>query len=96
MTLLGPTLRFEQDALIALCGGEFRLMLDDITMPTWRPVFIQKGTTLSFGPATSGCRGYLAVAGGMDVPLVLGSRSTYLHGKFGGYEGRALKEGDLP
>ncbi len=95
MTLLGPTVHFEQDTLIALCGGEFHAKLDDITMPTWRPVFIKNGTSLNFGSAVSGARGYLAVAGGIDVPLVLGSRSTYLHGRFGGYEGRALQEGDL-
>lgn len=98
MTLLGPTLQFEQDALIALCGGEFRPQFvgnTHETIPTWRPVFIQHGTTLNFGPAVSGCRGYLALAGGFDVPEILGSRSTYLRGKFGGYEGRSLKEGDI-
>jgi antagonist of KipI len=95
MTLLGPTLQFEQDSLIALCGGEFHPQFDDNTMPTWRPVFIKKGSSLNFGSAVSGTRGYLAIAGGIDVPIVLGSRSTYLHGKFGGYEGRAIKEGDL-
>jgi antagonist of KipI len=95
MTLLGPTLQFEQNAFIALCGGEFHAKLDNNTMPIWRPVFVKKGTSLNFGSTVSGTRGYLAIAGGIDVPLVLGSRSTYLHGKFGGYEGRALQEGDL-
>jgi antagonist of KipI len=95
MTLLGPTLHFEQDALVALCGGEFRPTLDDRPMSTWRPALINRGTTLHCGSAFSGCRGYLAVAGGIDVPLVLGSRSTFLHGNVGGYEGRALKEGDF-
>lgn len=95
MTLLGPTLRFEQDALVALCGGEFRATLGDVAMPAWRPVFVAKGSTLTCGSALSGCRGYLAVAGGLDVPLILGSRSTYLHGKLGGYAGRALQEGDI-
>jgi antagonist of KipI len=95
MTLLGPTLQFQQDSLIALCGGEFHAKLDNNTLPTWRPIFVKKGTSLNFGSAVSGTRGYLAVSGGIDVPLVLGSRSTYLHGKFGGYEGRALQEGDL-
>lgn len=95
MTLLGPTLRFEQDALVALGGGEFRPTLDEHPMSTWRPALIKKGTIFHCGSAVSGCRAYLAVAGGIDVPLVLGCRSTYLHGRFGGYEGRALKEGDL-
>jgi antagonist of KipI len=95
ITLLGPTLRFEQDALIALCGGEFRPTLDDHPISTWRPAFVKKGKTLHCGSAESGCRGYLAIAGGINGPLVLGSRSTYLRGNFGGHEGRALKEGDL-
>ena len=95
MTLLGPTLRFEQDALIALCGGEFHAQLDDKRLPAWRPVFVPKGISLNVGSAVSGARGYLAIAGGIDVPLVLGSLATYLHGKFGGYKGRALQEGDL-
>lgn len=94
MTLLGPTLRFEQDALVALCGGEFHPTLDDHPMSTWRPAFIKKGTTFHCGSAVTGCRGYLAVAGGIEVPLVLGSHSTYLRGNFGGYAGRALQEGD--
>lgn len=95
MTLLGPTLQFEQDALIALCGGEFYAKLDDNILPVWRPVFVPRGTSLNVGSAVSGTRGYLAIAGGIDVPHVLGSRSTYLHGKFGGHEGRALQDGDL-
>lgn len=95
MTLLGPTLQFEQDALIALCGGEFHAKLDDNILPVWRPVFVPRGTSLNVGSAVSGTRGYLAIAGGIDVPHVLGSRSTYLHGKFGGHEGRALQDGDL-
>ncbi|MFN0017403.1 MAG: biotin-dependent carboxyltransferase family protein, partial [Pirellulaceae bacterium] len=95
MTLLGPTLRFEQDTLVALCGGEFRATVGDVPLPTWRPVFIGKGSVLTCGSAISGCRGYLAIAGGIDVPMVLGSRSTYLHGKFGGHDGRAMREGDL-
>ncbi|MCE9526555.1 MAG: biotin-dependent carboxyltransferase family protein [Planctomycetales bacterium] len=94
MTLLGPTLRFEQDAVVALCGGEFRATVGDVPLPTWRPVFMEKGSVLTCGSANSGCRGYLAIAGGIDVPIVLGSRSTYLHGKFGGLEGRSLHEGD--
>ena len=64
MTLLGPTLHVEQDTLVALCGGDFRPKSGGDIMPAWRAVFIQSGTTLNFGPASSGCRGYLAVAGG--------------------------------
>lgn len=95
MTLLGPTIHFEQDAVVALCGGEFRAMLDDAPLSTWRPVGIRKGSTLTCGSSTTCCRGYLAIGGGIDVPLVLGSRSTYLHGKYGGHAGRALRVDDL-
>lgn len=94
MTLLGPTLQFEQDMLIAICGGEFHPTMGDHVLRPWRPHLIEQGAVLNFGSTVSGCRGYLAIAGGVDVPLVLGSHSTYLHGKFGGFEGRALKEGD--
>jgi antagonist of KipI len=95
MTLLGPTLHFEQDAVVAHCGAEFRATLDDVPLPTWRPVFVAKGSTLACGSAISGCRGYLAIAGGIDVPLILGSRSTYLPGSFGGHQGRTLKAEEL-
>ncbi|MBC7856511.1 MAG: biotin-dependent carboxyltransferase family protein [Pirellulaceae bacterium] len=95
MTLLGPTLHFERDTLIALCGGEFRPTTGNQVLRTWRPIVMERGAVLNIGSAVSGCRGFLAIAGGIDVPLVLGSRSTYLHGKFGGNQGRALKEGDL-
>ncbi len=95
MTLLGPTLQFERDTLIALCGGEFRPTMGNQVLRTWRPIVMGPGAVVNFGSAVSGCRGYLAIAGGVDVPLVLGSRSTYLHGRFGGYKGRALKVGDL-
>src|SRR6476620_6094458 len=72
MTLLGPTLRFEKSALISLCGGEFRAQLGDQPLPLWRPVSVPRGSTVNCGSASSGCRGYLAIAGGVDVPLVLG------------------------
>lgn len=86
-TLLGPTLRFERDAVVALSGGDFGL-------PRWRPLHVQAGEVLSCGAARSGCRGYLSVAGGIDVPQVLGSRSTYAKAGFGGAGGRALRDGD--
>lgn len=95
MTLMGPTIRFEHDAVVALCGGEFRSMIDDSPLSTWRPVDIRKGSTLTCGSSITGCRGYLAIGGGIDVPLVLGSRCTYLHGKYGGHAGRALQVDDL-
>lgn len=94
MTLRGPTLNFDQDAMIAHCGGEFHPQISEQPVPQWRPVLMRKGSTLDCGSASTGCRGYLAVAGGIDVPLVLGSRSTYLRAGMGGHEGRPLKERD--
>jgi KipI family sensor histidine kinase inhibitor len=88
-TLIGPELRFESAALVALGGAEFP------GLPTWQPVRIAAGTVLRLGAAARGCRGFLAVAGGVEVPVVLGSRSTYARGGFGGLCGRALRDGDL-
>jgi KipI family sensor histidine kinase inhibitor len=88
LTLLGPELRFSHDSLVALGGADF------LALPRWQPVFVQAGTVLTFGHARAGCRGYLAVAGGIDVPLVLGSRSTYVRAEIGGLRGRALRDGD--
>ncbi len=94
ITLLGPELLFEQDSLIAICGGEFTPQVAGVAIPLYRPVAIGAGSKLTFGSVKAGCRAYLSVAGGIDVLPVLGSRSTYLQAGFGGYEGRALQAGD--
>lgn len=88
-TLNGPDVEFSQEALVAVGGAEF----GDI--PCWRPIVVPANTRLSFGAARAGCRGYLAVSGGFEVPKVLGSASAYLRGGFGGGFGRALQEGDV-
>lgn len=95
MTMIGPKLRFGEDTLIAVCGGELSPAVDGQKIPEWRPVLIKKGSVLSFGTARSGCRAYLAVAGGFDIPVVMGSFSTYLRAGIGGFQGRPLKEGDV-
>jgi antagonist of KipI len=95
LTLLGPTLQFEQDALIAICGGDFAPRVDGSSVPLHRPVWIKSGSTLSFGAARQGCRAYLAIAGGIEVPEILGSRGTYLRAGIGGLDGRALEAVDL-
>ncbi|GEN83383.1 KipI antagonist [Sporosarcina luteola] len=95
ITLIGPSLLFEEDAVIAIGGGDLLPMMADMLVPMWRPVFIRKGCELRFGAARTGCRAYLAVAGGFAVPVVLGSRSTYVKAGLGGVEGRALKKGDV-
>jgi KipI family sensor histidine kinase inhibitor len=87
-TLVGPTLRFECDAVVAVGGAPTS------ALPRWQPTWVARGTTVDFGPVTAGCRGYLAVAGGIDVPVVLGGRGLHLRAGFGGGEGRLLAAGD--
>lgn len=94
ITLVGPQLLFERDALIALGGADLSPTIDHQPVPAWRPVLIREGSRLEFGGPRSGCRTYLAVAGGFDVPLVMNSRSTSLRANFGGFHGRSLATGD--
>ncbi|HET9506052.1 MAG TPA: biotin-dependent carboxyltransferase family protein [Hymenobacter sp.] len=94
ITLLGPTIRFEADYLIALTGADLSPTLNGQPAPLHRPVAVRAGAVLAFGAARVGCRAYLAVAGGLAVPPVLGSRSTYLRAGLGGWHGRALHAGD--
>lgn len=89
ITLVGPELYFPRDAIIALGGAEFE------GLPSWRPRRVVAGTTLRLGAARSGVRGLLAVAGGLDVRPVLGSRSTYVRAGFGGLQGRVLRDHDV-
>ncbi|WP_147651204.1 biotin-dependent carboxyltransferase family protein [Vulcaniibacterium gelatinicum] len=99
ITLLGPTLQWAQPLRIALCGAPWPMRFEaasgaDCTLPTGRPLALPAGT-LRLGAAREGARAWLAVAGGLDVPVVLGSRSTDLRGGFGGLDGRPLRRGDV-
>ncbi|ERH53087.1 urea carboxylase [Ectopseudomonas chengduensis] len=94
-TLQGPTLRFHSDALIALTGADCPATLDDATVAYWQPIEVKAGQVLKLGRAVSGCRTYLAVRNGLDVPLYLGSRSTFALGQFGGHAGRTLRTADM-
>ncbi|MYL33554.1 5-oxoprolinase/urea amidolyase family protein [Pontibacillus yanchengensis] len=94
ITMLGPTLVFEQNTIIALCGGDLSPRIDDSPIKQWSPIFVKKGSTLTLGQAQQGCRVYLAVAGGFQVPEVMGSKSTYLRAGIGGFKGRALQAQD--
>lgn len=94
MTLLGPRLRFERETVAALAGADLDARLDGRPLPGWRAFAAPAGAELAFGGRRSGCRAYLAVAGGFDVPAVLGSRSTWVSAGLGGLEGRALRAGD--
>jgi biotin-dependent carboxylase-like uncharacterized protein len=96
ITLIGPELETLHKAQIAVAGADLPLAINGNLVSMWQTINTEKGDSITFaGSAQSGCRAYLAVEGGIDVPLVLGSRSTYARGGFGGNEGRALKTGDL-
>lgn len=93
-TLMGPAIVFESRTLFALAGADLNATLDGRRVPLWHPVVAAPGALLRFAQPALGCRTYIAVAGGIDVPLVFESRSTYLRGGFGGLDGRALRAGD--
>lgn len=94
VALLGPEIHFEEDALIAICGADLSPQIDGKAMGLWRSVGVHKGQTLTFGNPRRGIRAYVAVAGGINVPKVMDSRSTYLRAALGGFNGRALEAGD--
>ncbi len=94
-TVLGPTVRFHRDTVVALTGAPTDGDLDGAPLVFWTPLDIRAGQTLRIGKATSGCRTYLAVRNGLDVPLYLGSRSTFALGQFGGHAGRTLRSSDV-
>jgi antagonist of KipI len=95
ITMIGPKLKFSEDSLISICGGNLSPAINGEEIPEWRPILVKKGSLLSFGTVEFGCRAYLAVAGGFAVPNVMNSKSTYLRAGIGGFEGRALKDGDV-
>ncbi len=93
-TLTGPCLRFTAAAWICLMGADMQASCDSRRVAHGQVFFVEAGQRLSLGYARNGCRSYLAIRGGVDVPLVMGSASTFLKGGFGGYHGRALRAGD--
>lgn len=93
-TLMGPQLKFETDEVIAVTGGDLSPTLDGQPVPTYAALAVKAGQTLRFGAPKAGCRAYIAFAGGLDIPLVMGSRSTYMKAAIGGFEGRKLQKGD--
>jgi biotin-dependent carboxylase-like uncharacterized protein len=94
ITYWGPRLEFTEEAVIAITGAEMPPKINDEAAATWEALKVEAGDVLSFDYLESGARSYLAVAGGVDVPTFLGSRSTYTLIGLGGHEGRALQEGD--
>ncbi len=94
IALVGPRLRFGAATRIAITGADIEARIGPHVVPGWRPVDVAAGSELVFGACRRGTRAYLAIAGGIGVPRVLGSTSTDLRGGFGGWHGRALRAGD--
>ena len=95
MTLLGGTFLFPEGALAALTGSDFGAALEGKDVPPWTSFEVTPGQTLRLGPTRSGARCYLCIQGGIAVKAFLGSASTHLLSGLGGYEGRALRKGDV-
>jgi urea carboxylase len=88
---IGPTLRFQRDTVIAVTGADMTPTLDGRSIPLWESIAVRSGQVLGLGAARTGARAYIAVAGGIDTPPVLGSRSTFHMAGVGGMGGYALK-----
>src|SRR5207237_10025420 len=88
-------LRFEDERAVAWCGGEFSVHVGNEDLPPGHAALVRKDEELAMKAPNAGGRAWLAIVGGIDVPLVLASRSTDLRGKFGGHEGRVLRDGDV-
>ena len=93
-TICGPTLYFTSDTVICITGGDFDPKINGESIPMYAAVSVHKGDELEMGFCKSGTWGYIAFAGGLDVPVVMGSRSTDIKCKLGGYEGRPIRDGD--
>jgi antagonist of KipI len=94
VTVIGPDLQFEEEAVVAIAGAKFQPRLDGAAVDTRGPIEVKAGARLSLGTRARGARAYIAVAGGFDVEPVLGSRSTSLIARMGPFGGRALTAGD--
>lgn len=94
-TLVGPSILFHSSTVIALTGGLSNATLNGAPVELWKPVKVEPGQKLVIGKLSGGCRAYLAIRGGLDVPEYLGSRSTFALGTMGGFNGRCLKFGDV-
>jgi len=94
VAIMGPKLEFADETDIAITGANLTPMLNGNPVPMWRGIEVERGNVLSFGLCKSGCRAYVAVSGGIDVPPFLGSKSTYVQGGIGGLGGRKLTKGD--
>ena len=95
LTILGPRVEFLAPTLIALAGADMGMTLNDQPVGRWRSIPVQQGDVLNVHQVTSGCRAYLAFSGGIAVPVIMGSCSTYVGGQIGGFQGRVLQTDDI-
>lgn len=95
ITLSGCQLRILGDRVVAITGADLMPTLNDDTLPMWKSISISYGDIISFRRLKSGCRAYLAITGGISVPQVMSSASTYARAGIGGFEGRQLRKGDI-
>lgn len=93
-TLIGPTLQFTSETIIAITGGDFTPTINGEPVPMYEAVYVNRGDILKFGSARTGSRGYIAFSSYLDIPVVMGSRCTNLKSKIGGFKGRKLKDED--
>lgn len=91
---IGPKLEFTEDAMVAVTGADMPIKVDGEEKPGWTAFKVRAGQVLTFDFLKTGARIYIAVSGGIDVPLALGSRSTYAIGALGGFKGRPIAIGD--
>jgi biotin-dependent carboxylase-like uncharacterized protein len=95
IAVVGPQLRVHEDTVVVITGADLSPRVNGKGIDLWKTRRVKAGDVISFGQLRSGCRAYLCVAGGVDVPLVFGSRSTGTLNKIGGYKGRKLEKGDI-
>lgn len=95
VVIMGPQLTFLTDTVIAVCGADLSPTIDGDAIPMWTSIRVHEGQTLAFGLPKNGAYTYIAVAGGMEAEVVMGSRSTYVKASIGGIEGRFLKKEDI-
>jgi len=93
-TMMGPQIEFTETNTICITGANLNPMVDGQPIATYKAVVINAGSVLKFAGIKSGCRAYIAFAGGLDIPVVMGSRSTYMKAKIGGFRGRKLEKDD--
>ena len=94
-TMMGPHLQFNETNCIAITGGDLMPTIDGKPVPNYTAIKVEAGQVLKFTMPKTGCRAFIAFAGGLDIPEVMGSRSTYMKAKIGGLEGRKLQKDDV-